>query len=174
MLLGTLLGADLDQMPAAITPGRTRAAGGVSSSGNLEALPEEQPLAGGSFDVQQQQQEQQQEEAQQQRRQQGASPQRSPLPRGQQQTAAAAAAAAPENGRQRGERDRERERGGGGLTGSRNGQGGHHDLPFKLPPKYLFTCTVGRSMASKARCGGGRAGGGAGSLPCLHGVVWRG
>ena len=25
------------------------------------------------------------------------------------------------------------------------------DLPLKLPPKYLFTCTVGRTMASQAR-----------------------
>lgn len=25
------------------------------------------------------------------------------------------------------------------------------ELPFSLPPKYLFTCTVGRSMASKAQ-----------------------
>jgi trehalose 6-phosphate synthase/phosphatase len=28
---------------------------------------------------------------------------------------------------------------------------GQVDLPFQLPPKNLFTCTVGRSMASKAR-----------------------
>ncbi|KAG7673541.1 hypothetical protein KSW81_006745 [Nannochloris sp. 'desiccata'] len=27
---------------------------------------------------------------------------------------------------------------------------GQMDLPFQLPPKHLFTCTVGRSMASKA------------------------
>lgn len=25
------------------------------------------------------------------------------------------------------------------------------DLPLKLPPKYLFTCTVGRTMVSQAR-----------------------
>ena len=25
------------------------------------------------------------------------------------------------------------------------------DLPLKLPPKYLFTCTVGRTMVSHAR-----------------------
>ena len=28
---------------------------------------------------------------------------------------------------------------------------GHAELPFPLPPKHLFTCTVGRSMASKAK-----------------------
>jgi trehalose-6-phosphatase len=28
---------------------------------------------------------------------------------------------------------------------------GQMDLPFQLPPKHLFTCTVGRSMASKAK-----------------------
>jgi hypothetical protein len=36
-------------------------------------------------------------------------------------------------------------RSGGSAHGSAD------DLPFKLPPKYLFTCTVGRSMASRAR-----------------------
>lgn len=35
-------------------------------------------------------------------------------------------------------------RSGGSAHGSAD------DLPFKLPPKYLFTCTVGRSMASRA------------------------
>ncbi len=41
-----------------------------------------------------------------------------------------------------------------GGVGIRNGQGQSIDcLAFNLPPKYLFTCTVGRSMASKARCG---------------------
>ena len=28
---------------------------------------------------------------------------------------------------------------------------GQVDLPFQLPPQRLFTCTVGRSMASKAK-----------------------
>ena len=41
-------------------------------------------------------------------------------------------------------------------TGAGDGQKkrigpGQPDLPFPLPPKYLFTCTVGRSMASKAK-----------------------
>jgi trehalose 6-phosphate synthase/phosphatase len=46
------------------------------------------------------------------------------------------------------------------ANGSRNGRKsaaerrrtspGQMDLPFQLPPKHLFTCTVGRSMASKA------------------------
>jgi hypothetical protein len=130
-------------MPAAITPGRPRGAPGSVSGGNLAALPEGKPAepsddpaaAAAAF---RQQATAAQPQAQPQQQQQ------------QQQQQAAAPKPGGENGRQRG---------GGGRNGGARGGGSSaaagDSLPFKLPPKYLFTCTVGRSMASKARCVGG-------------------
>jgi trehalose 6-phosphate synthase/phosphatase len=39
---------------------------------------------------------------------------------------------------------------GGGGGGGSSSIGGLGELPMRLPPKYLYTCTVGRSMASAA------------------------
>lgn len=43
-----------------------------------------------------------------------------------------------------------------GSSGMQSTSGQHHrndshDIPLQLPPKYLFTCTVGKSVLSKAR-----------------------
>ncbi|PSC73982.1 Alpha,alpha-trehalose-phosphate synthase [UDP-forming] 1 [Micractinium conductrix] len=129
-LLSTLFAQELDQLPASITPGRTRSSGTSASGTNLAALPEGQPAAPAALapppppgDV--------------------AAAARQGVP----QAAAAAAAAAGENGHGRPQR---------GAAAARNGgqsgkvQGAGDGVPFKLPPKFLFTCTVGRSMASKA------------------------
>ncbi|PRW61035.1 Alpha,alpha-trehalose-phosphate synthase [UDP-forming] 1 isoform B [Chlorella sorokiniana] len=150
-LLSTLFAQDLEEMPTAITPGRTRSLS--SSSPNLAALPEGQPappvalaLAAATAAAQQQaaavqqQVQQQQAAVQQQVQQQQAQQQqqhfgrRAGLPdNGRQQTGASALPPLPPPGRN-----------GGGQQQQADG------LPFKVPPKYLFTCTVGRSMASKA------------------------
>ncbi|KAL4855450.1 hypothetical protein ACK3TF_003986 [Chlorella vulgaris] len=134
--LTTLLTQGLDQLPAAITPGRSSRTATLTASGsNLAALPEGEALAAAAA--------------------QADGP-------GQQQAAAAAAAQQaqqaqqaaqpPPPGRQVPSRaDNGRQRGPGGLPRSGgSAHGSADDLPFKLPPKYLFTCTVGRSMASRA------------------------
>ena len=165
-LLSTLFAQDLEEMPTAITPGRTRSLS--SSNPNLAALPEGQPappvalaLAAATAAApqaaaveqqaaaiqqqaqQQQAQAQQQAQQQQAQAQQQAQQQQQPLhfgrrpglpDNGRQQAGAAALPPLPPHGRN-----------GGGQ------QQQAHGLPFKVPPKYLFTCTVGRSMASKAR-----------------------
>lgn len=138
-LLSTLFAQELEQMPTAITPGRTRSASLSASSTNLAALPEGQPMPGvAAAAVTQQQQEQQ--PAQQQR---PGTPEN-----GRQQAGAAALPPAAGSSPAMLPPLPPPPRNGGGQQQAADG------LPFKVPPKFLFTCTVGRSMASKARCGG--------------------
>lgn len=145
-LLSTLFAQDIEHMPAAITPGRTRSIGPPSSTGNLAALPEGQPAivsAVAEAPVQQ-----------------PAAPARAAQQQ-QQQPPPAQQAAQQSRRRQAGENGGWRQQHGASALPPRNGgqAGGQQgpSLPFPLPPKFLFTCTVGRSMASKARCGGTHA-----------------
>lgn len=159
-LLSTLFAQDLEEMPTAITPGRTRSLS--SSNPNLAALPEGQPappealtvaaatVAAQQAAVVQQQQAAVQQQAEQQAQQ--AQQQAQQAQQVQQQ-------AQQQFGRRPGMSDNGRQQAGMAALPplpppGRNGgvqQQQADGLPFKVPPKYLFTCTVGRSMASKAR-----------------------
>ena len=137
-LLSTLLSHDLDHLPPSITPGRPRGASLASSCGNLAALPEEGGSAEGSGG------EGGSAEGGERADNRGQPPQDTQQQAGDGGSGALARSpggGGAENGRARGS----------GTRGN-GGGGGSDGLPFHLPPKYLFTCTVGRSMASKARC----------------------